>query len=107
MSNNYDASKVGVPYVRAHRITINYPGPALMPNASIEQSLVVPLADGTTATISTLPTINRAFDMINDGNLPIPLVDPSTGAALGPTTTLNQVMLSILAVVRQEQLRGA
>lgn len=101
---NYNASQVGVPYVRAHRITINYPDNGLPPSANIEQSLAVKLADGTIRKLEDLPTLSRSFDMLNDGNTPIPLVDPSTAAPLGANTTLNNVMLQILAVVRREQL---
>lgn len=103
MSLNFDASQVGVPFVRAHKITIHYPDNGQTPWATIEQSNGVVLADGKVRTIEQLPTIQRSFDLQNDGNLPVPLVSPTTGADLGANTTLNQVFLGILAVVRQEQ----
>lgn len=105
--DNYDSSQVGVPYVRVHRITINYPesGLGLLPSASLEQSLAVKLADGTSRKLADLPTISRSFDLTNDGNDAIPLVDPTTGVPLGANTSLNQVMLVLLAVVRNEQTK--
>ena len=101
---NYDASQVGVPYVRAHEIEIFYPDNAQMPHAVIHQSLAVKLADGTIRTLEKLPAITASFDLANNGTAPIPLVSPDTGAALGPSTSLQGVMLGILAVVRQQQL---
>lgn len=103
---NYDASQVGVPYVRAHKITIHYPDNGQMPWAVIEQSLAVKLADGTVRKIEDIPAIQRSFDLVNDGGLPIPLVSPEAAQPLGADTSLNQVFLQILAVVRQEQTRG-
>ena len=105
MSQNFDASQVGVPFVRAHKIEIHYPDNGQMPWATIYQSLAVKLADGVVRKIEDLPEITRSFDMANDGADAIPLVSPVTGAALGPSTSLNQVMLDLLAVVRQEQTR--
>ena len=101
---NYDSSQVGVPYVRVHKIIIHYPDNGQLPWAVIDQSLAVKLADGTIRKIEDLPSLQRAFDLANDGSDPIPLVSPETGAALGADTSLNQVMLAILAVVRKEQL---
>lgn len=106
MANNYDSTDVGVPYVRAHKVTLHWPDNGLLPSYVLEQSLGVKLKDGTVRTIETLPTISRSLDFVNDGDLPIPLVDPTSGANLGIDTTLNKTMLSILAVVRQEQLKG-
>lgn len=102
--NNYDASQVGVPYVRVHRVDINYPDSGLKPSATLHQSLAVKMADGKIRKLEDLPLIGVEFDFAANGSDPIPLVSPDTGAALGPTTTLNTVMLNILAVVRQAQL---
>ncbi|MFY7864494.1 hypothetical protein [Roseateles sp.] len=104
MSYNYDASQVGVPYVRAHRIEILYPDAGQLPQAFIEQSLAVKLADGTVRKLEDLPPIRAEFDLANDGLRPIPLVDPSSAAPLGVDTNLRNVMLAILAVVRKQQL---
>lgn len=107
---NYDASQVGVPFVRAHKLTIHYPeaGTGQLPWATIEQSEAVKLADGSLRRIGELPFIQRSFDLAGQGNVPIPLVSPETGQPLvgsnGPlTTTLNQIMLGLLAVVRMSQ----
>ena len=102
---NYDPSQVGVPYVRAHRITIDYPDNNLLPSVKIEQSLAVKLADGTVRKIEDLLPITRALDMPNAGDDPIPLIDPETGQPLGSDTSLNMAMLQVLAVLRFEQLR--
>lgn len=101
---NYDASQVGVPYVRANKIVIDYPEAPAMPSVVIEQALAVKLADGSVRTLETLAPLNISLDMLNDGNLPIPLVSPEDGSALGANTSLNQTMLAILAVVRSKQL---
>lgn len=109
--NNYDASVVGVPYVRAHRITIHYPEPGQgTPWATIDQSEAVKLLDGSAVrTPRQLGFLQRPFNLVTSGNVPIPLVSPDTGAPLTQNgqplfTTLNQVMVGILAVVRQEQI---
>lgn len=104
---NYDASQMGVPYVRAHRIIINWPDSSMSPTASIEQSLAVLLADGSIRKLQDLPTIETALDMQNDGGDPIPLVNPEDGTDLGQNTSLNMVMLGVLAVVRAKQLQVA
>lgn len=113
---NYDSSQVGVPYVRAPRINIQYPPPgAGAPYATIEQSEAVKLADGSSRALGSLPTIEATFDLSDQS--PIPLVDPNTGAPLDPgvcaalgqlvaggNVNLPLVMLCLLAVVRREQL---
>lgn len=100
---NYDASKVGVPYVRANRIVINYPPAPEMPNVVIEQSLAVKLADDSVRKLEDLPTINVTLDMLNDATDPVPLVSPEDGSPLGADTNLQNTMLSILAIVRKTQ----
>lgn len=99
---NYDSTQIGVPYVRVPRLSIDYTDNT-KPKATIQQALAVKLADGSIRELEPVPEIIAAFDMLADGTKPIPLVDPTTGAPLGMNTTLQQVMLSILAVVRQEQ----
>lgn len=105
MTTNYNPSQVGVPYVRAHKITINYPDNNLLPTVRIEQSLAVKLLDGTPRQIEVLLPIERQIDLPNAGNDPIPMVDPETGEPIGQNTSLNLTMLHILAVLRQEQTR--
>ncbi len=103
MSMNYDASQVGVPYVRAQRVEIFWPDAGKKPHAVINQSLAVKLADGTVRQLENLPALEVVldFDRATD---PIPLVDPDTGLPLGPSTTLQMAMLNVLAVVREKQI---
>lgn len=103
MPQNYDSTEVGVPYVRSHEIRIFYPENNLAPSVVIGQKMAVKLADGSIRSLEELTPINVTFDMAADGTTPIPLVDPTSGAPLGANTTLQQVMLGILAVVRREQ----
>ena len=117
---NYDTTNPGVLYVRAHRIEIDYPEPGagLLPTALIRQSEAVKLADGTTVKVREIDPLSRAFDMVNDGNDPSPLVNIDTGQPLAAEAcaalaamvasghvSLNIVMLALLAVVRKEQTR--
>jgi hypothetical protein len=104
---NYDASQVGVPYVRTQKITINYPDAGVAPSAVIEQSLAVRLADGTSRMLEAIAPLCVTFDFATNGTTPIPLVSPDNGAVLGPSIDLQTVMLGILAVVRSEQLKAA
>lgn len=103
--NNYDASQVGVPYVRAHRLTINWPDNGQMPTAVIEQSLGVKLLDGAVRELERLPALDVALDFAN-GNVPIPLVSPEDASPLGMDTTLNQAFVAVLAVIRQAQIKA-
>ncbi len=108
MSYNFNASVVGDPYVRAHRISINYPDNDSPPSALIEHSLAVKLVSGIPRKLEDLPSISVSFDFANNGNTPIPLVSPEDRSPIlvngQPVyTTLNQVMLSLLAVVHQQQ----
>ena len=103
---NYNASQIGVPYARAHRIIIDYPDQGQNPAAIIEQSLAVKLADGAVRKLENLPTLSVEFDFAADGATPIPLVSPETAAALGQDTSLNVAMLNVLAVVRSEQIKS-
>ena len=102
--NNYDGSQVGVPYVRVHRIEIDYPDAGQMPSAVLHQSLAVKCADGKNRKIDDLGTLGVQFDFAAHGSDPIPLVSPDNAAPLGANTTLNMAMLNILAVVRKAQL---
>jgi len=101
---NYDASQVGVPFVRAHRIEIDYPDSTGIPEATIYQSLAVVLADGSTRSIQPLAPMLLKLNLKANGDDPIPLVSPVTAAPLGADTSLNKTFLSILAIVRQAQI---
>ena len=100
---NYDASQVGVPYARVHKITILYPDKGMPPSVSLEQSLAVKLADGKVQKIEDMPTLTAQLDMV--GNASSPIVHPDTGAPVGPSTNLQSVLLQILAVVRSIQIQ--
>lgn len=102
---NYDASQVGVPYVRAHRLIISYPDAGQMPTAVVEQSLAVKLADGTVRKLENLADLTINLDF-SQGDAPIPLVSPDNAAPLGADTTLNQAFLAVLAVIRAEQVKA-
>lgn len=99
---NYDSTNIGVPYTRVNDISIKYP-PTGLPEIKISQAIAVKLADLTTVEVSPAPPLTFTLDMINDALIPIPLVDPTSGAPLGPNTNLQTVMLNILAVVRKKQ----
>lgn len=102
---NYDASQVGVPYVRVHRLTIEYPDAKSTPTAYAEQSLAVKLADGSVRTLETMQSLAIPLDFGNGDSL-LPLVNPDTGAPLGANTSLNSAFLSVLAVVRDAQIKA-
>lgn len=103
MTTNYDASQVGVPYVRVDNITINY-SESGVPTVGLSQALAIKGADGTVYKIGDLPPIRSVLDLVADGTTPVPLVNPEDGSALGADTNLQQVFLGILAVVRKIQL---
>lgn len=101
---NYDASQVGVPFLRAYGIRIDYPDGGQPPVVVVDQAMAVKLADGTIRKLEDVTPLNIAIDMVNDATTPIPLVSPDTGALLGANTTLQGTFLSILAVIRKNQL---
>lgn len=103
---NYDPSQVGVPYVRAHRVTLVWPDSIErpLPHATIEQSLAVKLADGTIRTLEEMSPIEVELDFSKHGNDPVPLISPENAEPLGTDTNLNQAMLAVLALVRQYQI---
>ncbi len=100
---NYNSTNVGVPYVRCNNVTISYPDNGV-PSVTIQQASAVKLADGSVTEISQIQSISFTLDMINNGTVAIPLVDPTSGANLGANTNLQQIMLGILAVIRQQQI---
>jgi len=100
MTTNYNASQVGVEYVRFPRIFITYPAGAL-PYVRIDRELAVLLTDGTVRVTGELESVTADIDLPTNGDAPVPLVNPSTGEALGADTSLNQTFLAVLAVARQ------
>lgn len=101
---NYDASQVGVPFIRAYGIRIDYPDNGQPPNVVVEQAMAVKLADGTIRKLDDLDPLNIAIDMVNEGTVPIPLVNPEDNTPLGVNTTLQGTFLSILAIIRRAQV---
>lgn len=101
---NYDASQVGVPFIRAYGIRIDYPDNGQQPNVVVEQAMAVKLADGTIRKLDDLDPLNIAIDMVNEGTVPIPLVNPEDNTPLGANTTLQGTFLSILAIIRRAQV---
>lgn len=105
MATNYDSSQVGVPYVRAHRLVIDWPDNNGIPTAVVQQSLGVKLLDGSVRELQRLPDLAITLDFTK-GNEPIPLVNPDDASLLGADTTLNQAFLAVLAVIRVEQVKA-
>ena len=103
--NNYDGSKVGVPYVRVPRLIVDWLDNGQTPVATIVNALGVKLADGSVRNLEDLATITQALDF-SKGDEPIPLVNPNDGSRLGMDTTLNQAFLAVLAVIRQTQIQA-
>ena len=102
MLENYDSTAVGVPYIRVGNIAIQYPISGI-PQVTISQTTAIRLADNSIIELGYKNSISFSLDMVNNANTPIPLVHPTTGADLGANTTLQQLMLGVLAVVRQQQ----
>lgn len=105
MSVNYDPSIIGLPYIRVTQLTINWNDRSaqIKPTAVFKQQLAVTLADGSMRILEPLNDITTELDFTN-GNVPIPLVDPETAQSLGVSTTLNEAMLCVLALIRKTQL---
>jgi hypothetical protein len=103
MSINYDSTAVGVPYVRANKITVIWPTTGGIPSAVIEQALAVKLADGSVRELQQMETLTANLDLAAVGESAIPLVHPTTGQTIG-STKLNTVMLQVLAAIRSIQV---
>jgi hypothetical protein len=103
MSVNYNSTQIGVPYVRANNITIEYPTNSL-PVVTISQAMAVKLADNTIVEINPKASFSFTLNLATNALVPIPLIDPSTGEPLGASTNLQSLMVGILSVIRQQQL---
>lgn len=101
MSFNYDSSAIGVPYIRANNINVQYPTTGV-PYVTVAQEHAVKLADGKVVSLGDAGTICFTINLADQ--TAIPLVDPTTGASLGPTVVPVQIMLSVLAAIRVQQL---
>ena len=102
---NYDPGTPGLPYVRVTQLILDWPdGAGGLPSATIFQRNAVPLTDGTVRNLEELPLIHIPLDLVNHGDDPIPLINPTNGQPLGGNTTLNEAFVAVLAVIRQAQL---
>jgi hypothetical protein len=101
---NYNASQVGVPFLRAYGIRIDYPDAGQPPVVVVEQAMAVKLADGTVRKLEDVPPLNITIDLVNEGVVPIALINPDDNTPLGPNTTLQSTFLSILAIIRKNQV---
>lgn len=102
---NYDVTQVGVPYAVVTALTINWPDSlGGFPTASITQKYRVTLADGTTRDLEPMQTLAPSLDFVNNGNTPIPLINPMTGVELGQNTSLNTSFEHVVSVIRSIQL---
>lgn len=106
MPTNYDASTVGVPYVRVPTIQIRYPKP-LHGYVTFQEVEAVLLADGTIRQIGDLG--EKSFEIKPEDMADVlQLVDPNTGSNIpGATMTVQNLMLGILAIIRREQIAQA
>jgi len=107
MTTNYDATVVGGLRVVASRVLIDYPSTGI-PVVTIVQTGAVTMSDGTCQYLALPPNTPSSFsfslDMVNNASTPIQEVDFATGAQLsGQFTTLETVLLGMLAIIRQEQ----
>lgn len=101
---NYDSSAVGVPYTRVRDIRISYPAPNTAQIVCTEE-IAVKLADGSVRSLADAGYLTFQVapqDMLTQ----VGLVDPTTGQPLpgSPQVTYQQVMLGILAAVREQQI---
>jgi len=101
---NYNSSQAGVPYVRVSKIIIEYPEPykAVVTCTEVE---AVKLADNSVRKLVDLGELrfevnpNQMADVLN-------VVNPDDGSVIPDTTvTKQQVMLGILAVIRDAQTK--
>ena len=100
MPYNYDSTNIGIPYVRANNVTVQYPDSGI-PFVTISQEKAVKLADGTIAQLGDAGSISFSVNLADQ--TPIPLINPTTGLPLGANTVAGQVMLGILAIIRVQQ----
>jgi hypothetical protein len=104
MTTSYDTTVVGVARCLITDININYPATGV-PSVVINQTQAVTMADGSTQLLQPLGSISATLDPIANGNTPVQMVDFHTGLAIpGQFTTLNEVMIKVLAIARSIQV---
>lgn len=98
---NFDSTIVGKPYSRIERIVIDYTAPNTA-EVSYQEQEHVKLEDGSHRPIGSENV--RYFTVLpQDLALTVPLKDVQTGVDLGASMSYGQVMLGVLAVIREKQ----
>ena len=99
---NYDASEVGNPYTRVPEIQISY-APDMSATIKCKEVLAIKTLNGDFLQLSDEGELS--FNLSgSDYSESVQIVNPATGADVpGMTVTIQQVMLSILAVIRSRQ----
>jgi len=105
MAKNYDASQVGVEYVRVPAFTVDYPTPG---NARVEaqEVLAIKTAGGAIKVTERFSTPLAFRIQEHQMTETFPLINPETGAALpgNPTMTYGQLMVGITSAIRKAQI---
>ena len=107
MTTSYDSTVIGGLRVDVSRILIDY-SPTGNPVVNIVQTGAVTMNDGTIQWVALPANVPASFsfplDLQDNASIPIQEVDFNTGAVLtGQTTTLENVLLGMLAVIRAQQ----
>lgn len=102
MSRNYDSSAVGVSYTRVPHLDIDYPSPSTA-QVRIIEAAAVKMADGSILQHGVTGQLSWSIGPADMGHV-LQLRDPTTGAAIpGATMTRQQLMLGLLAEIRERQ----
>jgi hypothetical protein len=101
---NYDTT-VGKPFPRVTDIKINYPIAPAMPTLTYNESTCLYDSDGKLHILSSAENTYSILLDLSKARDPIQLVSPSTGVAIeGASTTYTQLMMSLLAIIRHDQM---
>jgi len=97
----FDTTVVGQQYKRINKIIIDYPAPMQAIVSFTEQDFV-PLKDGSHAAIGSE---NQNSFEVHQGNMldTVRLSDTNTGEDLGVSMSYAQIMLGIVAAIRDHQ----
>jgi hypothetical protein len=105
-TTQYDATVIGGMRVDVSRVLIDYAQSGI-PTVNVIQTGAVTMADGSVQWIPLPPNVSSTLtfqlDLVNNAATPIPEVDFTTGATLSTNTSLEQVLLGVLAIIRQQQ----
>lgn len=102
MQRNYDTTN-GLPYPRVTRIVIDYPESGIPVVEYTERTAIV----DSSGTIRRLDDAGQRIVLEVPPPLePIQVVNPATGADIpGMTTTVQDTMLNVTAIIRRDQKR--